>query len=397
MAATDGTTDAEQVENGKAADRPPLPPDHPGQEPEGAPSRREARRALAAAEGVSRENDRPAPGGPPDARAEDRPLERTDEPYEVKPPEIVRDYYPEIPPTAQDRYFVRDQLNPVPLFDGDPSRDQVIQGQVGDCGVVATIGAVAAHRPEAIRNAFEQIGEGTYEITLHEMAEATPGDPVARPAGRTRTFLVNDELPVRTDRSTRPPAGIDVESCGWPALMEKVIAAEDQTWDPPKKDDWDQAWTGWHKLSVDRDRAEAGLGPAPDEAPTGYNRLDIGSTAYERADLLTRLTGEEAEVRPIPGERQGEDALLGAFGNQLDAGKPVLVGTRNRRAATERLPDGIIAGHAYEVTKVENGRIHMRNPWGSDHPEPMTPETFWEYYRGYNPNGTRDGNYTTLK
>jgi hypothetical protein len=124
---------------------------------------------------VSRENDGPAPGGPLHAQAEDRPLERTDEPYEVKRPEIVRDYYPEIPPTAQDRYFVRDQLNPVPLVDGDPSRDQVIQGQVGDCGVVATIGAVAAHRPEAIRNAIEQIGEGMYEITLHEIAEATGG------------------------------------------------------------------------------------------------------------------------------------------------------------------------------------------------------------------------------
>ena len=74
----------------------------------------------------------------------------------------------------------------------------------------------------------------------------------------------------------------------------------------------------------------------------------------------------------------------------------MLVGTRGRLAA-EQLPDGVFAGHAYEVTKVENGQIYMRNPWGRLHPEPMDTKTFWEYYRRYNPDGTRDGHYTTLK
>jgi hypothetical protein len=49
------------------------------------------------------------------------------------------------------------------------------------------------------------------------------------------------------------------------------------------------------------------------------------------------------------------------------------------------------------VTKVENDKIHMHNPWGHRHPDPMDAKSFWEYYRRYNQDGTRDGDYTTLK
>ena len=333
----------------------------------------------------------------PDAAAERQPPERADKPYEVKPPQIVCDYYTNIPPTAQDRYLVRDQSNPVPVFDGSPTRDQVAQGRVGDCGIVATLGSVAEHRPGAIENAIRQVGNGKYEITLHEITEATRTDPVARPTGDVKTYRVNDELPVATDDPARPPAGIKAGSCGWPTLMEKVIAAEDQTWDTTKKAGWDREWTTWHKSIVDQDRASAGLGASPKDAPMGYNRLDIGSTAYQQAGLLAKLTGEDAEVRRIPGERQGDRPLLDGFGGQLSTGKPVLVGTRGLRVTNERLPDGIYAGHAYEVTKIEDDKIHLRNPWGYDHPDPMEAQTFREYFRWYNQDGTRDGHYTTLK
>lgn len=324
-------------------------------------------------------------------------MERADQPHEVKPPQIVGDYYTNVPPTAPDRYLVRDQANPLPVFDGSPTRDQVAQGSIGDCGLVATLGSVAEHRPDAIKDAIKQVGDGEYEITLHDVTEATPADPVARPTGDVTTYRVNDELPVNTDHPSRPPAGIQAESCGWPALTEKVIAGEDQTWEAAKKTGWDHAWTTRYKPAVDQERAGAGLGPSPHDAPTGYNRLDIGSTSYQRADLLAKLTGEEAEVRRIPGERQGERALLDSFQDQLDDGKPILVGSRGRRPPTERFPNRIVPGHAYEITKIENDKIHMHNPWGHRHPDPMDTKTFWEYYRRYNQDGTRDGDYTTLK
>jgi hypothetical protein len=65
-------------------------------------------------------------------------------------------------------------------FDGPPARQQVAQGSVGDCGIVATLGAVAGHRPPgAIQDAIKQVGDGEYEISLQEITEATPADPVA--------------------------------------------------------------------------------------------------------------------------------------------------------------------------------------------------------------------------
>jgi hypothetical protein len=350
----------------------------------------------AGGEGVTVEGDRQTASTPAPV-AEQQPLERTDKPHEVKAPQIVTDYYPNIPATAQDRYLVRDQSNPVPVFDGSPTRDQVVQNDVGDCGIVATLGSVAEHRPGAIKDAIKQVGDGEYEITLHEITEATPADPVARPTGDVKTYRVNDEFPVRTDDPTRPLTGIGAESCGWPALMEKVIAAEDQIWDTAKKAGWDREWTTWHKPAVDHERAKVPLGPSPNDAPMGYNRLDIGSTAHQRADLLAKLTGKDAEVRRIPGEQQGERALLDGFRDQLSAGKPVLVGTRGLRVTDKQLPYGVVDGHVYEVTKVENDKIHLRNPWGYRHPAPMDAKTFWEYYREHNHDGTRGGDYTTLK
>lgn len=324
-------------------------------------------------------------------------VERADRPHETRDPSIVGDNYPTISPNVPDRYLERDQANPIPVFDGQPSRDQVKQGQVGDCGVISTMGAVAEHRPDAIRNAIKQTGDGRYEITLHDVIQATSNDPVARPTGHTTTYKLTDELPVATNDPQRPPVGAQAERCGWSALLEKTVAAEDQTWDTKQKSEWQNEWTTRHKPMVDRERWwDYGLSPSPHDAPTGYNRLDIGSTAYQRADLLANLTGEEAEVREIPDEQRGEQALFVAFRDRVDNDKPVLVGTRGAFAG-ELFPDGVEPGHAYEVTKVEGDRVHLHNPWGDQYnPGPLSAKDFWEYFRWYNPDGSRTGHYTTL-
>lgn len=317
-------------------------------------------------------------------------LERADKPHEVKPPQADAGYYPNIPRTTPER------LNTVPVFDGPPRREQIAQGQVGDCGVLSTLGAVAGHRPDTIKNLIKQTGDGKYEVTLHDVTPATQADPVARPTGDTTTYRVNDEVPVGT--GDRKPIGVKPDTCTWPALLEKVVAAEDQTWDAKQTADWDNAWKSV-KYRVDSERRDAGLPPAPADAPTGYNRIDIGSNAYQRADLLAKLTGEEAEVRQIPNEQLGDQALLDAFRDQLADDKPVLVGSRGERSSGELIPYINFAfGHVYEVTKVEGGKIHMSNPWGDNHtPPPIDATTFWEYFRWYNADGTRDGNFTTLK
>ncbi len=320
---------------------------------------------------------------PPDTAGNSADGDKPREIVEVAPPSVTQDYYPSIP--AAD-YKPHD----VPAFDGPPTREQSLQGSVGDCGVISTMGAVAGHRPEAIGNAIKDNGDGTFDITLYDVEPATWYDPVARPNGETTTYRVSNELPV--SRDDQQLAGATGESCAWPSLLEKTVAAEDQTWDATKHAAWEQDWrTGPAKDAVDDERAADGLPASPDTPPLGYNRLDLGSTAFERADLLAKITGHEAEVRDMP---DGPN-LLNEFKAQLDNGKPVLVGTRSDKPG-ELFPDGVYPGHAYEVTAVDGDNLKLRNPWGVDHPEPMSVDTFLEHYRWYNQDGTRDGNYTTL-
>src|SRR5690606_7672808 len=108
----------------------------------------------------------------------------------------------------------------------------------------------------------------------------------------------------------------------------------------------------------------------------------------------------------MPNEQQGEQALLDEFRDRLADGKPILVGTRPR-VQGESNPyrgQGVFSfSHAYEVVEVGNNKIQLRNPWGPDElgnssdPPPMDVHTFWEYFRNYNPDGSRTGYYSTLR
>lgn len=342
-------------------------------------------------------NDRFGNGS--EAEKSDATADDPREVHELQRPSFSKDYYTDLPRAGYDRCLVRDQENPVPLFDGPPSRSDVRQGQVGDCGVIATIGAVAGHRPDAIRNAIKQVGDGQYEVTLHKVTPATRTDPIARPTGDKVTYRLNDELPVNLEEPDAPPAGAVPERCAWPALLEKATAGQDQGWGGMRQAAWDNVWMSGTRQDVDQERQRKNRGPAPADAPDGYDRLNIGSTPHMQADLLAELTGEEAEVRRLPTLYRGDDALLDEFRDLLDDDKPILIGSRGARYDSELAPFANFSyGHAYEIVDVQDGKIQLRNPWG-DHKAPpaITATEFWEYFREYYSDGSRGGNYTTLR
>lgn len=329
-------------------------------------------------------------------------VRRADRGHEVDKVEATTHYYTNVPPTVPDRYTVRDKDHPIPLFDGPPVRDQARQGQFGDCGVVSTLGAIAGTRPDALEKAMKQTGDGEFEIRLYVVTPATRHDRVARPTGDTITYKLSDELPVRTDDAARPLAGMRATTCSWAPFMEKALASQDQVWSTQEQANWDATWKARDKPAVDAERAAKGLNPSPDVAPTGYNRLDMGTTTYQQANMLAEITGSEAEVRDLPDGPQAEQRLLDEFSAQLADNKPILVGVRGRSFPNEAAPFSprtFAFSHAYEVTKVENGHIHVRNPWGDNrNPPPISPSTFLEYFRNYGPNGnSRSGDYATLK
>ena len=91
--------------------------------------------------------------------------------------------------------------------------------------------------------------------------------------------------------------------------------------------------------------------------------------------MLTQLTSQPAVVCEFPSGRD-EWRINRLIRDQLADGKPVLVGSRSKTHEDEQMPHRLEAGHVYEVTGVEKGRILLRNPWNYKHPEPMETDEF---------------------
>ncbi|URM99381.1 C2 family cysteine protease [Actinomadura madurae] len=254
-----------------------------------------------------------------------------------------------------------------PLFNGEPAREQTQQGSLGDCGIIATLGAVAGCHPEAIRDCVRETGDGNYEVRLHE-AKYSAARQRYEPTGRPITLKVTPDLPVK-DQHPDTPAFAKTTSAGvaWAPILEKAIAGTDQTWSAARRDRAAELWKAQKK---------------PGDAPTGYVRLNQGSSPGERAELLTQLTGLPAKTVQFPegydnrgrsADRRLQDEITG----QLSSNKPVLVGTRELREGETNLPKKLADSHAYEVTKIDDqGNFHLRNPWNKRHPQPMTIQEF---------------------
>ncbi|MDX3618853.1 C2 family cysteine protease [Streptomyces europaeiscabiei] len=255
----------------------------------------------------------------------------------------------------------------IPLFDGPPTREQTEQGRLNDCGVIATMGAVAAHRPEVISELIRENDDGTYEVTLHQTKRSFDGDWHHFDAtGEVAVLTVTPELPVSRLNPEQPLYGSGGASeTAWAPILEKALAGVDQTWDENRS-----------------------------KGVSGYDRLDLGTFPRQRAELLTQLTGAHAYSDDFPSRydmqgRSPDSQLLSIFREKLSDRCPVLVGTVSVDEKTKRLPKGLIGGHAYEVTKVdERGLIHLRNPYNFNNPKPLTVKELREHVKN---------RYTTLE
>ncbi|WP_375335378.1 hypothetical protein [Micromonospora sp. CP22] len=255
---------------------------------------------------------------------------------------------------------------PPPLFDGPPKRQDVQQGSLGDCGMIAVIGAVAGHLPGTVTQMFHPNPDGSVDVVLHETSG--PGRTVT-PTGRQLRVTVFPDVPLHPN-SNGHSAYADQSTVGasWASLLEKAIAAIDRTWTQQRHDQWQQQWTA----RPDVDAAQA--------APLGYARLNNGSSRLVQAELLSQLTGLPtgvSELDPTPNREADAEARLAAL---LAAGSPLITGTRPASAYAAqpggKPPYGLVAGHAYEIVSVANGEVQLRNPWNSHHPAPMPMRAF---------------------
>jgi hypothetical protein len=249
-----------------------------------------------------------------------------------------------------------------------PRREQTTQGWAGDCGIIAALGAVAANKPDEITRRVRPQEDGSYRVTLSEARES---GGIAEPTGRDIELKVTPELPVYDDEPGTPACAQAGEDTAWCAVFEKAFAGIDQTWDAGQRAGWADRWAG----VCAQDKVDNAEMQRSGPAPTGYVRLHQGTNPWDRAEVLTQLTGQHAIVREFPSGRD-EWAINRVIRAQLADGKPVLVGSRPEAYKRELLPHRLEASHMYEVTGVDKGKIILRNPWNRKHPEPMETNEF---------------------
>lgn len=311
-------------------------------------------------------DERPASEMP--ARREMRQRDAVDTPRAVVDHPDFRDPRDRFSPDRYGNPLTRPDGTRVPLFGGPPRREQTRQGWPGDCGLIAALGAVAAHRPGDITGRVRQRADGSYQVRLSEARQTETG---ASPTGRDVELTVTPELPVSARRPDSPAAAKVQDGASWAPVMEKAFAGLDRVWTDERQAAWRDEWA----CLCEEDLRDGAKNPRTGPAPEGYIRLNQGSTAWDRAEMLTQLTGQEAEVREFPTGRE-EWKINQLIRTQLADGKPVLVSSRGEEREGEILPHNLKPAHVYEATGVEKGKIVLRNPWDHKHPEPMETEEF---------------------
>ena len=195
-----------------------------------------------------------------------------------------------------------------PLFAADgPSINDVVQGQLGDCYFLATLGAYARINPTLIRQSIVDFGDGTYGVQFSK-------------AGSRVFYRIDADLPSYSV-STLSYAALGAQGSLWVALFEK-------------------AWT--------------------------YQRTTRNTYASIEAGFMTEVSSALGKSSSWGNVSTIANTLLGTLKAQLDAGQVITVGT-----GAEPSGSLLVGGHAYTLISITDDgaggyTVVLRNPWGID-------------------------------
>jgi|GEM_PF-2063822 len=221
--------------------------------------------------------------------------------------------------------------------------NDVQQGQIGDCYLMTSMGAIARANPALIENMVKgPDASGNYNVTFQDK-----GKPV--------TITVTPDLPLNSSGNpayaATPQEGGKAEL--WPALVEKAYAQ----------------WKG------------------------GYPNIVHGNSA----NAMEAITGKKSSSLDVGG------ATLADLEKRLNAGEAITAGTHDDiKFLGIDLPDGtdkplykngtLVADHEYFISGVDTkaGTVTLRNPWGSGTPDiVLTEAQFRESFQYANTNPTK--------
>jgi hypothetical protein len=213
-------------------------------------------------------------------------------------------------PSVSDPYFTYRRFADRPLFaDAGPRGDDVAQGMIGDCYVMAVFLSTADLDPTRIRESVVDLGDGTYAVQFG--------------AGKAKKVVrVDADLPVWPDDLSPAYAALGRDGSMWVAVMEKAYAMVRKG------------------------------------GTRGYGGLDAGwmKETYNLLGAASRTA-----------RTNSSDLLIHYIEAELAAGRSVTYATAVPSAGAP-----LIGSHAYAVAGVDldaSGNpvsIRLRNPWGVD-------------------------------
>jgi len=211
--------------------------------------------------------------------------------------------------------------------------DDINQGTLGDCYLMAGMGAIAVTDPQRIYDMIQKNADGTYTVTFHVVEEIN-GEFI--PTGETAQITVDASFPTKDGESFAYGHSNDEKEL-WPAIVEKAYAK-------------------WKGGEGDYEDIEGGFS---DKA-------------------MAELTGVSSHR--VLTQNTTTDELRKDIQNALNSGHPVAAG-----GGTQSDPDRpFSAQHAYVVESVyqdSNGvwRVDLYNPHGESNTHPNPPLTIDEF------------------
>lgn len=214
---------------------------------------------------------------------------------------------PQLEEGAVYKRFASPLFSPLGPMSTDPR-----QGDVGDCWLMAALGAIAMDNPTALRQNVVDFGDGTYGVRLGNSFYRVDGDLPARSAASTNTAY----------------AGLGAGGSLWVAIVEKAYAQ--------------------HRVANDTSNS--------------YYALEAGWSVE-----VNRAFGAGAVGDVAIGNYPSATALGNGMYNAWKSYRAVTIGFVDVPAT-----GSLVNGHMYQVLSfVRNGAgqiiaVNLRNPWGVD-------------------------------
>jgi hypothetical protein len=237
-----------------------------------------------------------------------------------------------------------------------PVTDDVHQGSLGTCWAEAAMTSVVARSPQHITSRFGQTEPllDAYDVTLFTDQGGGRFTPITRridsrmPTNRDFGAAIG----TRTDSGSSTVMGWHPPIL-WPALLEKALAFEFGGYD-----DIDRGSFGDRAIAaITGQQARTDI-VAPDgrittpggTAPAATMPItDVLIRSVPESDALARLSAHTAPLCFSSSSTCDDHTLLSA-------------------------PLRIYGRHEYSFVDVANGLVRLHNPWGREHPEPLTIE-----------------------